>query len=149
MPVDGYSTKGTELQILDKAVSPVARSTIGGITDMPAVNNQKSTLEDTALDDLNRHYRHGIGEPPSITLTLYWDPDESPQNDLEDAYHNETELDFLVSLPDSPVTEFEFKSLITGYSTPYGGINAMLQQDVIFQLNENDNGDIVTKNPTL
>jgi len=145
MPVESVSTKGMTLNILDKSASPAEESIIGGITDMPSINSTKATVEDTALDDTNRHYAFAIGEPPSITLTVYWDPNDSPQNDLITAHQDETEQDFLIKCPDSPATEYEFKGLVSEYTTPYGGIGDLLQADFTFQLLENDNGDIVTK----
>lgn len=146
MPLNSLSSKGTELQLGDGA-SPEVFTKIAGITDMPAVNAVKSTIEDTSLDDVNRHYIHGIGEPPSFTLTLNFDTDDATQAELITAYENETNNNYRVVLPDSPATEYEFKAIILGYSTPYGGINSLLQMDVTFQLNENDNGEIITKDP--
>lgn len=146
MALNSLSSKGTKLQKGDGA-SPEVFATIAGITDMPAINAVKSTLEDTSLDDVNRHYIHGIGEPPSFTLTLNFDTDDTQQAALITAYQNETGDNYRVLLPDSPATEYEFKAIVTGYSTPYGGINSLLQQDFTFQLNENDHGDIITKNP--
>lgn len=147
MPVNSVSTKGMTLNLLDKSSSPGSESVIGGITDMPSINSAKATVEDTALDDTNRHYAFSIGEPPSITLTVYWDPNDSPQNDLITAHQDESEEDFLVKCPDSPSTEYEFKAIVTEYTTPYGGIGDLLQADFTFQLLENDHGDIVTKDP--
>lgn len=148
MPLTSYSTKGTTINILDKTASPTTESVIGGITDLPSIESSKSTQEDTALADSNRHYKMSIGEPPSITLTVYWDPNDSPQNDLISAHQNETEEDFLIKCPDSPPTEYEFKAIVTGYTTPSGGIGDLMQADFTFQLNENDHGDIVTKDPS-
>ena len=145
MPVNSVSTKGMEIIILDKTESPAGESIVGGITDMPSINSAKATVEDTALDDTNRHYAFSIGEPPSITLTVYWDPNDSPQNDLVTAHQDEKEKDFLIRCPDSPNTEYEFKAIVTEYTTPYGGIGDLLQADFTFQLNQNDNGDIITK----
>ena len=147
MPLNSLSSKGTELQKGDGA-SPEDFSKIAGITDMPAINATKSTIEDTSLDDVNRHYVHGIGEPPSFTLTLNFDTDDTVQAELITAYEEETNDNYRVVLPDSPATEYEFKAIVTGYSTPYGGINSLLQMDVTFQLNENDQGEIITKDPT-
>jgi len=145
MPVNSTSTKGMTLNLLDKSASPVTESAIGGITDMPSINSAKATNEDTALDDTTRHYAFSIGEPPSITLTVYWDPNDSPQNDLITAHQDETEEDFKIICPDSPATEYEFKAIVNEYTTPSGGIGDLLQADFTFQLLENDNGDIVTK----
>jgi len=148
MPVESVSTKGMTLNTLDKSASPATENVIGGITDMPSINSAKATVEDTALDDANRHHAFSIGEPPSISLTVYWDPDNSPQNELITAHQDETEEDFLIKCPDSPVTEYEIKGIVTEYTTPYGSIGDLLQADFTFQLNENDQGDIVTKDPS-
>ncbi len=144
MALDSTAAKGIQLQKGDGA-SPETFTKIAGITDMPAINSAKSTIEDTSIDDSNRHYNYGIGEPPSFTLTLYWDTDDTEQAALITEHQDETESNYKIVCPDSPATEYEFKAIITSYSTPYGGINDLLQQDFEFQLNENDNGDIITK----
>jgi len=148
MPVNSTHSKGMTLNLLDKSSSPATENVVGGVTDMPSISSAKSTVEDTALDDANRHYAFGIGEPPSITLTVYWDVGDSPQNDLITAHQDETEEDFKIICPDSPATEYEFKGIVTEYTTPYGGIGDLLQADFTFQLLENDQGDIVTKDPS-
>lgn len=144
MALDYTHSKGIELQKGDGA-SPETFTKIGGITDMPAINSEKSTIDVTSIDDSNRHYDYGIGEPPSFTLTLWWNDDDAQQKELITEHQNETESNYKIVCPDSPSTEYEFKAIIPSYSTPYGGINDMLQQDFTFQLNENDNGDIITK----
>ena len=148
MPVNSVSTKGMTINLMDKSSSPATQTAIGGITDMPSISSTKATVEDTALDDTNRHYAFSIGEPPSITLTVYWDPADTPQNDLITAHQSETEEDFLIICPDSPASEYEIKAIVTEYTTPYGGIGDFLQADFTFQLLENDHGDIVTKDPS-
>ena len=148
MPLTSYASKGTTINIRDKSASPAEDSVIGGVTDMPNISSAKSTLEDTSLGDTNRHYKHGIGEPPSITLTMYWDPNDSPQNELITAHQNETEKDFVLKCPDSPVSEYEFKAIVVEYTTPNAGIDQLMQADFTFQLLENDQGNIVTKDPS-
>lgn len=148
MPVTSYSTKGTTINILDKSSSPATESVIGGVTDLPSIESSKATSEDTSLGDTNRHYKMSIGEPPSITLTVYWDPNDSPQNELITAHQDETEEDFLIKCADSPSTEYEFKAIVTGYTTPSGSVGDLMQADFTFQLNENDHSEIVTKDPS-
>lgn len=147
MALDYTHSKGIELQKGDGS-SPESFTKIGGITDMPAINSEKSTIEVTSISDDNRHYDYGIGEPPSFTLTMYWNDDDDQQAALITEHQEETESNYRIVCPDSPSTEYEFKAIVTSYSTPYGGINDMLQQDFTFQLNENDHGEIVTKNPS-
>jgi hypothetical protein len=148
MPLTSYDSKGTAIYLLDKSSSPVTESKIGGVNDIPSISSSKSTLEDTSIDDTNRHYKHGIGEPPEITLTVYWDPNNSPQNDLITAHQNESEEDFKIKCPDSPATEYEFKAIVTGFSTPQASVNELLSADFTMQLLENDHGEIVTKDPS-
>ena len=144
MTLDSTASKGIEFQKGDGS-SPESFTKIAGVNDLPAFMAQKSTIEDTAIDDSNRHYIHGIGEPPSITLTLVWDTDDTQQTALVTEYDNETECNYRSVCPDSPASIFTMRAIVTGYSTPYGGINALLQQDFTFQLLENDNGDIITE----
>ena len=137
-----------ELVSVDKTVSPETTSKIGGITDMPSVLSQFEEVEDTTINDGNRHRKLGIGDPPSVSLTVFWDPEETPQNELRTAHNNKTEGDYRVRFTDvSPAEEFEFKAYVQAIGTPYAGINGVLQADVTFRLNENDQGEIVTHNP--
>jgi len=145
MPVNSVATAGMTLNLMDKSVSPATESVIGGIADMPSISSSKATEENTPINETTRSYEFTISEPPSISLTVYWDPNDSPQNDLITAHQNETKEDFLIKCPDSPVTEYEFKGLVTEFTTPYGSAGGLLQADFTFQLLENDNGDIVTK----
>lgn len=143
MPLTSVSTKGTYLK-KGNGASPEVFSTIGGVNDLPAIMSQKSAKEDTSIADDNRHYGYGIGEPPSFTLTVYWNPADTQQAALETEHQNETESNYQVVCPDSPATTYSFTAIITSYSTPYGGIDDFLQQDFTFQLVENSSGDIVT-----
>ena len=140
----GVHSKGIQMQKGDGA-SPEVFTKIAGITDMPTINTQKSTVEDTTIGDLIRHYVHGIGEPPEITFTLRFYTGDTSQSSLVTEYDSETESNYQVITPDSPSSTYEFRAIVTGYGTPYAGINELLQQDFTFQLVENDNGDIITK----
>lgn len=144
MPLTSVSTKGTYLK-KGNGASPEVFTTIGGITDVPAIMSQKSSKEDTSIADSNRHYGYGIGEPPSVPITVYWNPADTQQAALITEHQNETESNYQIVCPDSPATTYEFKAIITSFSTPYGGIDDFLQQDFTFQLLENDGGDIVTE----
>ena len=144
MALNSTHTKGVTLKKSDGA-SPEVYTTIGGVTNMPQIMSQKSILEDTSIADDNRHHMYGIGEPPSFTLTVFWDEDNAPQTALIAEHENETESNYQLSLPNSPATTYTFKAIIFGYSTPYGGINELFKQDFTFQLNENDDGAIITK----
>ena len=108
MALNSTHTKGVTLKKSDGA-SPEVYTTIGGVTNMPQIMSQKSILEDTSIADDNRHHMYGIGEPPSFTLTVFWDEDNAPQTAL------------------------------------IAGINELFKQDFTFQLNENDDGAIITK----
>jgi hypothetical protein len=145
MPLTSVHSKGIALQ-KGNGASPEVFATIGGINDMPEIMSQKSTVEDTSIDDDNRHYNYGIGEPPGFTLTVFWNPDDANQTALITEHDSETESNYRVLCPDdSPSTTYTFKAIVTGYGTPQAGINGLLTQNFQFQLNENDDGKIVTK----
>lgn len=147
--VNTNPVSGIELRMVDKSVSPETESKIAGITDFPSIANQDEMNEDTTINDKNRHRKPTIGDPPSFTLTVYHDSDETPQNDLESAKQNQTENDFrVVDTNVSPEDAWEFKAYVQSITTPYGSTAGFLQKDVTFQLNENDQGDIITKNPS-
>ena len=146
--VQAQDSRYIELLILDKSTSPAEETKIGGITDMPNVGPSKETAEDTTIGDKVRSRKMTMEDPPNFTLTLLWDPNESPQGMLEDAYHNETKLDLLVRFNDvSPAEEWEMKCLTTSYGTPYGGVGSLLNQDFSLQGLPNDYGEAVTHNP--
>lgn len=126
-------SQGTYLKVGDGA-SPEVFSTIGEIADMPPIEVSKSDRDRTGYDDTVRQHAHGIEEPGSFTLTMYWDPDDTQQNGLITAYTGESDDNYKVVCPDSPATEFSFSAKVMGYSTPYAGIDADLQWDVTFQL---------------
>ncbi len=145
--VNVTASKGIILEIGDSA-SPEVFKTIGGIQDMPAINTAKSTKDRTDLGDTNRDYGLGIGEPPTFSLTCFWDPDDEGYSPVTTAHTDETKNNYHITCPDSPSTVYEFKSLVTGYSTPYAGVDGDLMWDINFQLCENDQGEIVTKDPS-
>lgn len=142
--VNVTNSKGTILAKGD-AASPEVFSKIAGIQDMPAINSAKSVKDRTDLSDSVRDYGLGIMEPPSITLTLFWDPNETTQNALITEHNNETKSNYQVQCPDSPSTTYTFQALIPSYTTPYGGVDGDLMWDVTFQLCENDDAVIITK----
>ena len=144
--VNVTASKGITLGIGDGA-DPEVFNTIGGIQDMPAINAAKSTKDRTDLGDTNRDYGLGIGEPPSFSLTAFWDPNDAAHEPIVTAHTDETKNNYQITCPNDPVTVYEFKALVTGYSTPYAGVDGDLMWDINFQLTENDQGAIMTKNP--
>jgi len=146
MALTVVNSKGMTLGIGDGA-SPEVFTAIGGITDMPNIAPTKSVKDRTSLGDSIRYYGHGIEEPPSFTLSIFWNPDDSQQSALDTAYTNETQNNYQITCPDdSPSTTYTFKAIVTTRpSIPYGGIDADLMFDVTFQLIENDDGAVITK----
>jgi hypothetical protein len=144
--VNVYASKGIELQKGDGG-SPEIYAKVGGVQDMPAIQTAKSVKDRTGIGDKNHDKGLGIGEPGNFSLTLFWDPDEASHSSLITAHNDETKDNYRIVCPDSPATVYEFKSLISSYSTPYAGIDGDLMWDVSFELVENDYGEIVTKNP--
>ena len=138
------ASKGITLGIGDGA-SPETFTTIAGIQDMPAISTAKSVKDQTGLEDDNRDYGLGIGEPPSFTLTAFWDPDQTTYSTITTAHTNESKDNYRITCPDSPASTYTFKALVTGWSTPYAGVDGDLMWDINFQLVENDDGVIVTK----
>lgn len=146
--VESRSVRFIELMKVDKAVSPETTTKIGGISDMPSITPTKELTEDTTIGEKIRSRQITIEDPPSFTLTVYWDPNETPQSDLITAYDDETKGDYRVVFNDvSPAEEWEFKALVTSYSTPSGSSGGLLQQEFTFQLLENDQNEVVTHNP--
>jgi hypothetical protein len=141
--VNVTNSKGTILAKGDGA-SPEVFTKIAGIQDMPAINSSKSVKDRTDLSDTVRDKGLGIGEPGAFTLTLFWDESETTQVALITEHTNETKCNYQVQFPDSPQSLRTFKALISGYSTPYGGVDGDLMWDVTFDLVENDNGEIIT-----
>jgi len=125
--------------------SPEVFTTIAGIQDMPAIQTSKSVKDRTDLSDSNRDHGLGIGEPPAFTLTLFWDPNQATYSTITTAHTNETKDNYRVTTPDSPASNYTFKALVSGWSTPYAGVDGDLMWDVDFQCVENDNSEIVTK----
>ena len=146
MSLTVVNSKGMTLGIGDGS-SPEVFTAIGGITDMPNISPSKSIKDRTSLGDSIRHFGHGIEEPPSFTLSIFWNPDDAQQGSLDTAYTNETENNYQITCPDdSPATTYTFKAIVTSRpSIPYGGIDADLMFDVTFQLIENDDGAVITK----
>ncbi len=138
------ASKGTILAKGDGA-SPEVFTAIVGIQDMPSISSAKSVKDRTDLGDDNRDYGLGIGEPPSITLTCFWDPGNTQHAALITEHTNETKCNYQVQCPDSPSTTYTFKALVPSYTTPYAGVDGDLMWDVTFQLCENDDGVIITK----
>ena len=138
------NAKGTILAMGD-AASPEVFTAIVGIQDMPAISSSKSVKDRTDLSDSVRDHGLGIMEPPSITLTCFWDPDDTKHAALITAHNSETKNNYQVQCPDSPSTTYTFKALIPTYTTPYSGVDGDLMWDITFQLVENDDGVVITK----
>lgn len=138
------NSKGTVLAKGDGA-SPEVFTAIVGIQDMPAINSAKSVKDRTDLTDDVRDYGLGIMEPPSITLTCFWDYSNAQHTALITEHTAETKSNYQVQCPDSPSTTYTFQALISSYTTPYGGVDGDLMWDITFQLVENDDGVIITK----
>lgn len=145
--VNVTASKGTTLSAGDGA-SPEVFTEIAGIQDMPAIKTSKSVKDRTDLGDTNRDKGLGIGEPGNFSLTLFWDPDQETYSIITTAHTNATKDNYRIECPDSPSTVYEIKALISGYSTPYAGVDGDLMWDVHFELVENDHGEIVTKDPS-
>jgi hypothetical protein len=137
------NSKGTILAKGDGA-SPEVFTGIVGIQDMPAMSTAKSVKDRTDLSDSIRDYGLGIGEPPQITLTCFWDETNSSQAGLITEHTNETECNYQVQIQTSPVTKKTFRALVVSYTTPYGGVDGDLMWDITFQLVENENSEIIT-----
>ena len=144
MSLTVVNSKGMTIGIGDSG-SPETFTTIGGVVDMPNIMLNKSLKDRTSLDDSIRYFGHGIEEPPSFTLSIYWNPDDTQQNAIITAYGSETEDNYRITCPDSPATTYTFKAIITGYGPPYGGVNDDLMFDAAFQLIENDDNAVMTK----
>ena len=145
MALTVVNSKGMTLSIGD-GEDPEVFTSIGGITDMPNISPSKSVKDRTSLGDSIRYYGHGIEEPPSFTLSIFWNPDDAQQTALDTAYASETEDNYQIVCPDDAGTTYTFKAIVTSRpSIPYGGIDADLMFDVTFQLIENDNGAVITK----
>jgi len=126
-------SQGLYLQAGD-GVSPEDFNTIGEICDMPPFVAEKNLRDQTCLDSTVREYGGGLFDPPSVTLTMFWDPDDTYQSALYTAYNDEGEDNYQILCPDSPATTWSFSAKIIGFTTPYGGVDADLQWDVTFQL---------------
>jgi hypothetical protein len=137
------NSKGTILAKGDGA-SPEVFTAIVGIQDMPAMSTAKSVKDRTDLSDDIRDYGLGIGEPPQITLTCFWDKTNASQAGLITEHTNETEYNYQVQIQTSPVTTKTFRALVPSYTTPYGGVDGDLMWDITFQLVENENSEIIT-----
>jgi len=126
-------SQGLYLQAGDGA-SPESFNTIGEICDMPPFVAEKNERDQTCLDSTVREYGAGLPDYPTVSLTMFWDPDDTYQNALYTAYVNETDDNYQVLCPDSPATTWPFSAKIIGFTTPYGGVDSDLQWDVTFRL---------------
>ena len=145
MALTVVNSKGMTLAIGDGEAEE-AFTAIGGITDMPNISPSKTVKDRTSIGDSIRYYGHGIEEPPQFTLSIFWNPDDTEQTALETAYASETEDNYQITCPDDDNTTYTFKAIVINRpSVPYGGIDADLMFDVMFQLIENDDGNVITK----
>lgn len=126
-------SQGLYLQAGDGA-SPETFTTIGEICDMPPFVANKNLRDQTCLDSTVREYGAGLFDPPSVSLTMFWDPDDAQQTALYTAYTDEAADNYRVLCPDSPATTWSFSAKIIGFTTPYAGVDADIQWDVTFQL---------------
>lgn len=138
------ASKGIKLEKGDGEATE-AFTVVAGIQDMPAMFSEKSVKDRTDLTDTIRDYGLGIGEPPRISFSLFWDPAQANHTALIAEHDNETKSNYRVVCPDTNSTTYTFKALVPKYSTPYAGVDGDLVWDVDFQLVKNDEGKIVTK----
>ena len=126
-------SQGLYLQAGDGA-SPEGFNTIGEICDMPPFIAEKTERDQTCLDSTARGYGYGLPDPPVVTVTMFWDPDDTQQNALYTAYTDEGVDNYQILCPDSPATTWSFSAKVKGFTTPYGGVDADLQWDVTLRV---------------
>jgi len=127
-------SQGLYLQAGDAGSPTEGFNTIAEIADMPPFVAEKNLRDQTDLASTVREYGSGLFDPPSVTLTMFWDPADSPQYGLYDAYTDEGEDNYRILCPDSPATTYTFSAKVIGFTTPYGGVDEDLKWDVTFQL---------------
>lgn len=102
---------------LDTATdSPLSYTTIGGLTDINGPDGSAPEYDITSLSSTAREYRMGLHDEGNITLSGFYNPDDTGQTAAQTARKARTLMAFQISESDSPATTHTFEGYVTGFS---------------------------------
>ena len=118
---------GAKLEFKSKTVSTYTK--LKGLKELPEIGEKKKKVENSDLDDTQKVYEMGIGDPGDITYKFKYDNTEtdSPYRVLRKYEENGEKLSFKETLKDGTTTEFEGQISLkrTG-----GGVNGVIEFDM-------------------
>lgn len=106
---------GTKLQI--GSASPVM---VAGLTSIGGLELSADTIDVTTLDSDGgyREFIAGFKDAGEVSLEGYFDPGEgNGQKELYDLFQSGAVEDFTIAFPDSTKAKWQFKGVVTGFST--------------------------------
>jgi hypothetical protein len=108
--------QGVTIGLDDASASPLSYTTITGLTDINGPDGSAPEYDITSLASTAREYRMGLHDEGNITLSGFYNPDDTGQTEAQTARKNRTKKSFKVSESDSPETTHTFDGYVTGFS---------------------------------
>lgn len=118
---------GAKLEFKSKTVTTFTK--LKGLKELPEIGVEPEKVENSDLDDTQKVYEMGIGDPGDITYKFKYDNTEtdSPYRVLRKYEENGEKLSFKETLKDGTTTEFNGQISLkrTG-----GGVNGVIEFDM-------------------
>jgi hypothetical protein len=118
---------GAKLEYKSKSVSDYTK--LNGLKEIPEIGVDPEKVENTDLDDTQKMYEMGIGDPGDITYKFKYDntSKDSPYRVLRTYEASGEKLSFKETLKDGTTTEFTGQVSVkrTG-----GGVNGVIEFDL-------------------
>jgi hypothetical protein len=131
-------SQGVTIGIGDSG-SPVTYTTIGEMTDISGPDGSAPEYDRTTLTSTAREYRMGLHDEGNISLSGFYDPNDTGQSEAQTARKNRTLKEFKITETDSPATEHTFQGYVTGFS-----LSRSVDQDVTLSITIRITGDVTT-----
>lgn len=110
--------------------SPLTYTTIGQVTSITPVGQNRSLIDVTNLASSAREYKKAIKDGQEINLTIQYDPDDTGHSNLRTDLNAETARSYRVTFTDSPAQTVTFDALVTNWSITNISIDQVLTLEV-------------------
>lgn len=110
--------------------SPLTYTTIGQVTSITPVGQNRSLIDVTNLASSAREYKKAIKDGQEINLTIQYDPDDTGHANLRTDLNAETARGYRITFTDSPAQTITFNALVTNWSITNVSIDQVLTLEV-------------------
>ncbi len=132
-------SQGVTIGVGDTGSSPISYTDIGELTDINGPDGSAPEYDVTNLSSEAREYRMGLHDEGTISLSGFYDPNDTGQSECQTARKNRTKKAFKITEADSPPTEHTFEGYVTGFS-----MSRAVDQSVSLSIAIRITGDVTT-----